>query len=308
MRRDCRARFGPLGHGDRLAGQGGLGDFQRVGRQQAGVGGDAGAGAQHEHVAEHDVAGRDGLHAAVAEHPRRRGGHALQRLGGLADLPFLPDAGRHVHADREAEERGVQRLAQDQRHAGAAGQQRRDRRPHLISQRHDQFFAVRRGRRRHAPGEGVGRAEGRPPRRRRHAAPPRWSVGPSARGADRRDSRGPSVAGRRREADTSCAQRHKTGEVLGHHLPRQGPADPESSRTRRSPATRSPERWRRAWRASGTHPASSRSATATRSGASRSAQAGKAPLWPLKRPMPRSQASKAAAALAPSDTTATILP
>ena len=41
----------------------------------------------------------------------------------LADLAFLPDAGGDIQADRQAEQGRVQRLAQDQRQAGAAGQE-----------------------------------------------------------------------------------------------------------------------------------------------------------------------------------------
>ncbi len=155
---------GPLGNRQRLAGQRRLTDLQPGAIEQPGVGSDAIAGRQRQDVARHHIADRHGQRRTVAQDASVAGAHARQRLGRHADFALLPDTGRHVHADGQGDDGRVERLAEHEGQAGAAGEDARDRCAELIEQRAQKRVAHPGRHRRRAAGSGLGATQ---PQRRR---------------------------------------------------------------------------------------------------------------------------------------------
>ena len=118
-------RVDPLGHGNALAGERGLGNFERGCMEKPPVGGHDVTGLDRDDVAGHELVGRDLGELAVAPNLRLDDHHLLQRGDCCSRLSFLVQA-----------EHGVENGEEEQHEAGAVLAQRDDA-AHACNEQHD---------------------------------------------------------------------------------------------------------------------------------------------------------------------------
>ena len=102
-----RIRF--FAHGDAFAGQARFRHAQGRGGEQARVGRDGIAFAEHDHIPRHHVGGVDVADGAVSQHVGLRRGHLGEGLDGLFGFGFLNVAKHGVDDEDEHDDDGVER-------------------------------------------------------------------------------------------------------------------------------------------------------------------------------------------------------
>ena len=127
-----------LFHGNRLAREGRLLDFQHGRLGEPHIGRDDAPCLEKHQVPRDDLRARNGRDAAVAKNPGDGGGHLLQGLHGLLGAVLLDDADDGVQDDDDEDGDGVGQLAHEARDDGGGDQDQDHEIPELIDNHRQQ--------------------------------------------------------------------------------------------------------------------------------------------------------------------------